>query len=126
MIWWHFRAITTPMAIVRWVLIIGVAGYVLFVAALFFGERGGLPVCLRRTLTFAGCPVIRYSKIAPDAVVTIVNFDRTLQPECSLMVLAFEEGMEGEIGSRSGSRMEFQRSPPGILSFRIFFLEVVG
>lgn len=46
------------MAIVRWVLFIGVGGYVLLVAALFFGERAMLyhPIATRISPAQAGLP----------------------------------------------------------------------
>lgn len=46
------------MAIVRWVPFIGVAGYVLLVAALFFGERAMLyhPIAMRIGPAQAGLP----------------------------------------------------------------------
>jgi fermentation-respiration switch protein FrsA (DUF1100 family) len=46
------------MAIARWVLIIGVSGYVLLVAALFFGERAMLyhPIATRISPADAGLP----------------------------------------------------------------------
>jgi fermentation-respiration switch protein FrsA (DUF1100 family) len=49
---------TAAMTIVRWVLIIGVAGYVLVVAALFFGERAMLyhPTTTRIPPAEAGLP----------------------------------------------------------------------
>jgi len=49
---------TGAMAIVRWVLIIGVSGYVLLVAALYFGQRAMLyhPTALRISPAEAGLP----------------------------------------------------------------------